>query len=98
MKTMLKIEARAFNNNPVIHFLQVLTPQEQASVDRSNLDFVSTLYAVAVNKVKGYGEKYHNKSFGGGIVFHSDDAMCLFQEEKMYCNATSDDVPEELKW
>lgn len=57
------------NGNPryVIHYLALLTEQE-----RSELSIVSQ-YSVAVAKAKNMfgGKKFHNKQYGGGIVFQS---------------------------
>lgn len=55
------------NGNPryVIHFLALLTEQERANaIDR---------YAFAVKRAKYMfnGKKFHNKQYGGGIVFSS---------------------------
>ena len=36
------------------------------------INFISELYSIAVKKAnKIGGRKYHNKSYGGGIVFQS---------------------------
>ena len=57
------------NGNPrfVVHFLEVLP----SSLLRRN-DWVSDKYARALVIAKEFGgRKYHNKSYGGGIVFSS---------------------------
>jgi len=60
------------NGNPrrVIHFLAFITPEE-----RSALTLVD-LYEFALKKARKLGGKrFHNKQYGGGIVFqaYSDD-------------------------
>lgn len=55
------------NGNPryAIHFLALLSDFENAS----GMD-ISDRYVMALKKSRAYGgRKYHNKSFGGGIVF-----------------------------
>lgn len=62
--------ANDLNGNPryVIHFLELLTANERWY---SNLD-ISEKYQLAIKKAnKIGGKKYHNKSYGGGIVFQS---------------------------
>jgi len=71
------------NGNPryVCHFMNLLNANERGycyegeDMDSSkpvlNLD-VSAKYAIAVKKAnKIGGKKYHNKQYGGGIVFQS---------------------------
>jgi hypothetical protein len=57
------------NGNPryVIHFLALLTDQEKQDLS------VFNRYAVAIAKAKKLfgGKKFHNKQYGGGIVFQS---------------------------
>jgi hypothetical protein len=60
------------NGNPryVIHFLALLTEQEKSGNDLASL---SGRYDLAVKKAKKLfgGKKFHNKQYGGGIVFQS---------------------------
>lgn len=56
------------NGNPryVVHFLNLLSDEEQ-----NNLS-LSQRYAVALAKSRTIGgKKFHNKQYGGGIVFQS---------------------------
>jgi hypothetical protein len=56
------------NGNPryVFHFLNFLSDKEMDVLD------VTQKYDFALKKVKKLGgKKYHNKSYGGGIVFQS---------------------------
>lgn len=62
------------NGNPryVCHFLNLLTSEEKQKdfSDRSDIFGISNKYAYAVKKAnKIGGKKYHNKQYGGGIVF-----------------------------
>lgn len=64
------------NGNPryVCHFLHLNTEQEksQATHNEYGLKAISYMYAWAVKRAnKIGGRKYHNKSYGGGIVFQS---------------------------
>ncbi len=70
-----KIEFTRINNdvngNPryVCHFHDLCTPSELA--DYSG-DWINRRYAVAVKRAnKLGGRKFHNKQYGGGIVFQS---------------------------
>lgn len=64
------------NGNPryVIHFLY-LTKEADKSTDEyigDLLNGVDTLYNIALKRAKNIGgKKFHNKQFGGGIVFSS---------------------------
>lgn len=67
------------NGNPryVVHFLALINEKDeqiadlQAKVNRS-FGSISEKYAIAVRKAREIGgKKYHNKQFGGGIVFQS---------------------------
>lgn len=63
------------NGNPrlVVHFLQLLTKEEL----NSNLLPTGIKYDLALMRAKTVGgRKYHNKSYGGGIVFQEYDS-CL---------------------
>ena len=58
------------NGNPryVVHFLSLLTEDE----NKSNIIPLSFKYQLAQIKAKiSGGKRYHNKSYGGGIVFQS---------------------------
>ena len=59
------------NGNPryVIHFPKLLTEEEGRDYSH---DFVVRQYATALNRAKKIGgRKFHNKQYGGGIVFQS---------------------------
>ena len=56
------------NGNPryVVHFLRLLTRRECETLSLSNC------YALALKKSRRFGgRKYHNREYGGGIVFQS---------------------------
>ena len=58
------------NGNPryVVHFLNFLTEKEH----KENAGNITGKYALAITKGKTIGgKKYHNKKYGGGIVFQS---------------------------
>lgn len=59
------------NGNPryVIHFLALLTDEEK---DYNGLS-LNSRYGVAIARAKKLfgGKKFHNKQYGGGIVFQS---------------------------
>jgi hypothetical protein len=58
------------NGNPryVCHFLNLLTKKENDNYDLS----VSEKYSIALSRAKKIGgKKFHNKQYGGGIVFQS---------------------------
>jgi hypothetical protein len=58
------------NGNPryVCHFLNLLTDIESNNYDIS----VSEQYNIALQRAKKIGgKKFHNKQYGGGIVFQS---------------------------
>jgi hypothetical protein len=56
----------------VLHFTNLITDEERETFKRAGYDFggISQRYDYAVKKAnKIGGRKYHNKSYGGGIVF-----------------------------
>lgn len=64
------------NGNPryVCHFLSLLKPEEKSAEFHAEhgLNAISLMYQIAVKRAnKIGGRKYHNKSYGGGIVFQS---------------------------
>ena len=64
------------NGNPrwVVHFLDLLTGEEQAQIRDNAAPFksVESLHNAALAKArKAHGQKYRAKWFGGGIVFQS---------------------------
>jgi len=83
------------NGNPrmAVHFLQLLTKEELDS----NLLPIGIKYDLALMRAKTVsGKKYHNKSYGGGIVFQEYES-CLadtvnrafesFEQSKVYTDA-----------
>lgn len=61
------------NGNPrfVCHFLNFITEKDEKEV-KKDLHEISYLYEIAISKAKKVGgKKYHNKSYGGGLVFTS---------------------------
>ena len=61
------------NGNPrfVCHFLEFINDKDHEQAG-SGLDSVQKLYELAlVNAYKLGGRKFHNKQYGGGIVFQS---------------------------
>jgi hypothetical protein len=66
------------NGNPryVIHFLNCLSDKENDLFNNNNTEGfynpISSKYELALKKMKQLGgRKFHNKQFGGGIVFQS---------------------------
>lgn len=59
------------NGNPryVIHFLNLNTQEEK---DASGENWIPNKYEIALRRAKKIGgKKFHNKQYGGGIVFQS---------------------------
>lgn len=59
------------NGNPryVIHFLNLNTQEEK---DACGENWISNKYEIALRRAKKIGgKKFHNKQYGGGIVFQS---------------------------
>lgn len=77
------------NGNPryVVHFLELIRDDEyqdrkhELSAQRHpNTDVLNSLYATALKKAKKIGgRKFHNKQFGGGIVFQSYNTPYLIK-------------------
>lgn len=65
------------NGNPrrVVHFLDLLTErdrEEAKELHGNSFNHIPHLYAVALSRARKIGgKKFHNKQFGGGIVFQS---------------------------
>ena len=56
------------NPRYAIHFLNLLTDEEKKNYDLS----ISEQYNIAIKRAnKIGGRKFHNKQYGGGIVFQS---------------------------
>ena len=61
------------NGNPryVCHFLR-LTNDNDLADQRARLDYISRKYDLALARSREFGgRKFHNKQYGGGIVFQS---------------------------
>lgn len=83
------------NGNPrlAVHFLQLLTKGERDS----RLLPIGVLYELALMRAKtAGGRKYHNRAYGGGIVFQSyegcldntiNSAFESFEQSKAYTDA-----------
>jgi hypothetical protein len=70
------------NGNPryVIHFLTLLTNKEKESYDINNQ------YEIVIKRAKKWGgKKFHNKQYGGGIVFqsYSLSSTCNFLSKEL---------------
>jgi len=64
------------NGNPryVCHFLNFIT-------DKDTFTSLDSRYALALARAKNLGgRKYHNKQYGGGIIFQSYNTQALEQE------------------
>lgn len=79
MRTITKENLFAVKNdicgNPryVIHFLDILTDEEEAQFNGLRFGGIQEKEQFAVNKAKLInGKSYRGKDFGGGIVFTSD--------------------------
>jgi len=72
----MKIKPESYSmGRPVVHFLDILTDEERESVP-NDINRISRLYVKAQNKARDFGGKrFHNRSFGGGIVFPSIDRL-----------------------
>lgn len=74
--------ANDVNGNPryVIDYCHFITPKEQESLS------VSTAYDLAVGraKLRFGGKRFHNKQYGGGIVFSSYDLEGTLAEIQAY--------------
>ena len=67
------------NGNPryVCHFSNVVTDDDREKA-KGNAHYLDNLYAVALTRAKKYGgRKFHNKQYGGGIVFQSYNLNAL---------------------
>jgi hypothetical protein len=62
------------NGNPryVTHFLNFITDQDREQTKESEIYQVGQLYELALKKARKIGgRKFHNKQYGGGVVFQS---------------------------
>lgn len=81
------------NGNPrlVVHHLELLTSEE---LNSSFLSWAGVKYDLALMRAKPMGgKKYHNKSYGGGIVFQEYEGCLIercfssFEQSKVYNDA-----------
>ena len=80
----------SYYGNPryVIHHTNMLSKSQHNDISKayfqkygSYLEITSHVYDIALKKAKVLGgKKYHNKSYGGGIVFESYNIQDLEQE------------------
>ena len=67
----------------VVHFLVFITEADSQSIGYDNPNRIDLLYKMALKKAKAMGgKKYHNKSYGGGIVFSNKSASQIEKEIK----------------
>jgi hypothetical protein len=62
------------NGNPrrVIHFLAFVTSEDRAERGAQKLVSTGSLYEFALRKARKLGgRKFHNRQYGGGIVFQA---------------------------
>lgn len=62
------------NGNPrwVCHFLELLSTEDKYVIRNISTTPIEAMYQVALHKAKKIGGKrFHNKQYGGGIVFQS---------------------------
>lgn len=78
------------NGNPryVCHFLTFLTDKDD-DIDRlATVGGISASYALALSRARSLGgKKFHNKQYGGGIVFQSYNIETLKNDifELVHC-------------
>lgn len=66
------------NGNPrfVCHFLAFINEGDKTKADRRGMGSISEQYVIALNKARQLGgRKFHNKQYGGGIVFQMYDGQ-----------------------
>ena len=68
------------NGNPrfVCHYLEFITQKDRDNRDDLNAHFLQDDYKTALKRAKKLGGgKFHNKQYGGGIVFqtHNTDSL-----------------------
>jgi hypothetical protein len=69
------------NGNPryILHFLSLTAPHDLAQY--MGLDKITRKYEIALARARKHGgKKFHNKQFGGGIVFTSYNLNNLCDE------------------
>ena len=78
----MKIEAWR-DGRPVVHFLQLITQEDEADCTVPYPERVTALYRVAVNKAAPFGgERFHNRGFGGGVIFPSETDIIEYEQKK----------------
>jgi len=78
MKNQKGIEFTRVNNdgngNPryVCHFLNFITDKDTDKLENGELTYLDMSYELALKRARKIGgRKFHNKQYGGGIVFQS---------------------------
>lgn len=62
------------NQRYVCHFLNLVTDNDRHCTEGWGLKQTDILYQIAIKRAnKIGGKKFHNKQYGGGIVFSSSD-------------------------
>jgi hypothetical protein len=80
------------NGNPryVCHFLDFCVPSDSERF--TGLDFISRKYDLALSRSRQFGgRKFHNKQYGGGIVFNSYNIDGLGREIEAFVKELSTD-------
>jgi len=72
------------NSRYVCHFLSFINEGDKIKADTLGISFVSEEYDIALLKAKQLGgRKFHNKQYGGGIVFQMYDSQQLEMNRKI---------------
>ena len=80
------------NGNPrlVCHFLELVNDSDREIAESKKeigFNYTSEIYSIALKKSRELGgKKYHNKSYGGGIVFQCYNESELEQDIKKINN------------
>lgn len=73
------------NSRYVCHFLAFINEGDKIKADTKGIKFVSEEYDIALLKAKQLGgRKFHNKQYGGGIVFQMYDSQQLEMSRKIH--------------
>ena len=75
------------NGNPryVCHYLKLITPEEEQEIresgNREQFGWIDQEYNAALNRAKKIGgRKFHNKQYGGGILFYANNLPALCEK------------------
>lgn len=95
------------NGNPrrVVHFLALINEGDRIASDHRNGDAfaINTRYEIALDKARKIGgHKFHNKQYGGGIVFQSYNDSELINRicelKEVNTEFKSEWTPKEVKF